>query len=411
MSNVINPKELSYTGEIYKYDQTEEEFTDASLYTFNIPYSAFSGDVKNVVSVPLTSFATQDGEYIIKSYWQYNINTLLCKQLERRRNSFDTYKRGNEYLLYDAATDWYFVNVFEALPPLFTNSETIETPSLNTLVVDSQRTVTGQTDYFFDSLSEPIVAYNGAVLYNQVEYSAITTGSTPFVRLFLPEILDDQVLTIAYVLEGQPSDIYVDQHVVTTVPSGATDNQGPTDKVYFNTTQGNYEYYLDTTNNSDIVLTINGSVQENGVDYYLSDSDPNRLILDDVITLTAGDRIVAFYVPSAPIIGSIPTNKFVLSWYINSAPTNTDGRFIAQFAAIDDVNFDTILYEFETDYVIDQKTYNVAIDLADAKAGDEFLYRVVNEKFYTPIIGETIYSVNYSESISITITTNKGNTY
>ena len=36
---------------------------------------------------------------------------------------------------------------------------------------------------------------------------------------------------------------------------------------------------------------------------------------------------------------------------------------------------------------------------------------VKNEKFYTPIVGEIITSVAYSDSIPIEIVTNKGNIY
>ena len=47
----------------------------------------------------------------------------------------------------------------------------------------------------------------------------------------------------------------------------------------------------------------------------------------------------------------------------------------------------------------------------NAVAGDKFIYRVKNEKFYNPIIGVTIYSVNYSDIVNIEILTNVGNTY
>jgi hypothetical protein len=165
VNNVITPKMMSYTGEIYKYDQETEEFTDASIYTFNVEHESLSGDPTNTIRIPVDSFGSQDGEYLVKSYWQYNVNTLISKQLQRRRNTYDTYKRGNEYLLYNEDTDWYFVNVFEALQPLFTNTEVIDANALNTLVVESQLTESGKTEYFIDTLSEPIVAYIIMVQY------------------------------------------------------------------------------------------------------------------------------------------------------------------------------------------------------------------------------------------------------
>jgi len=63
------------------------------------------------------------------------------------------------------------------------------------------------------------------------------------------------------------------------------------------------------------------------------------------------------------------------------------------------------------DYVNGQKTYSKQISLTNAKAGDKFIYRVKNEKFYTPIVGETIYSVNYSDVNDIEIQFNSGESY
>jgi hypothetical protein len=73
-----------------------------------------------------------------------------------------------------------------------------------------------------------------------------------------------------------------------------------------------------------------------------------------------------------------------------------------------DIDFETILYSFVVDYVVSQKTYSRTLVLTNASAGDKFIYRVKNEKFYTPIIGETIYSVNYSDVNEIEIQFNSG---
>jgi hypothetical protein len=49
--------------------------------------------------------------------------------------------------------------------------------------------------------------------------------------------------------------------------------------------------------------------------------------------------------------------------------------------------------------------------LTNAVAGDKFIYRVVNEKFYTPIIGNTIYSVKYSFTNKVEVLNNSGENY
>ena len=51
------------------------------------------------------------------------------------------------------------------------------------------------------------------------------------------------------------------------------------------------------------------------------------------------------------------------------------------------------------------------MDFTNVSAGTKLLYRIKNEKFYQPIVGEIISSVSYSETIPIEIITNKGNNY
>ena len=86
-------------------------------------------------------------------------------------------------------------------------------------------------------------------------------------------------------------------------------------------------------------------------------------------------------------------------------------KFTIEFSDGDDKEFNTILYSFEVDYVVGRRTYGENVLLTNVNAGDTFNYRVKNEKFYTPIMGETIYSVNYSDINFIKIMVNSGETY
>ena len=70
-----------------------------------------------------------------------------------------------------------------------------------------------------------------------------------------------------------------------------------------------------------------------------------------------------------------------------------------------------MIYSEIVEYVVGQKTYSKLVTLTNAVAGDKFIYRIKNEKFYTPIIGETIYTVEYSDTNKIEVLTNVGNTY
>ena len=407
VNNVVEPKKLSYYGEVYRFDKTVNEFTRSERSNFSIPYENLTANTANTISIQTANIG--EGEFIIKSYWQYDVNTLLSKKQEVRKNSINTYKRGELYGLYVPETDWYFISLYESSKPNFNNSAVSEILTTSSLVVTSRFTQLDVTDYIINGLSNPIVSYNGSVLANNIEYSAVTTGATPYVRLsFKP--LDNQLLTVAYIDQSNSNTLFPDLYVVSGVTnSGATDTQLPTDRVFYNTTENKYEFYLISDPASDVVLSINGSVLSNNIEYFRSVSNPRRIILEDIIN--TGDIIEAFYLPKANVNGGIRTNSPTISWFIDTPPLNNEARFVIEFADVNDTNFDTILYSFVVDYIISQRSYSSQVTLTNAKAGDKFIYRVKNEKFYTPIIGETIYSVTYSDVNEIEILVNSGESY
>ncbi len=85
VNNVIFPKKLSYYGEIYKYNQTTNEFSPSALQTFNISYDSLSANTGNTLVI--ASDKIGEGEFLIKPYWDYNINTLIAKQQNKWNSS------------------------------------------------------------------------------------------------------------------------------------------------------------------------------------------------------------------------------------------------------------------------------------------------------------------------------------
>lgn len=411
VNNVVIPKKLSYYGEVYKYNQSSGEFSTSALQTFTIPYESLTGNTDNTIT--LNSVSIGEGEFLIKSYWDYNVNTLIAKQQNVRLSTLSTYKRGELYGLYTPETDWYFINMLEASKPQFNSSVAPNIGGINNLVVSTQFTESGRTDYNVGGLSDPIVSYNGSVLAKNIEYSAFTGGlsgsPTPFIRLlFTP--LDNQILTYAFVDNGSTNDFFADLYIVKSpINSGYTNTELSTDRVFYNTTHNKYEYYLINNPASDIILSVNGSVLAPSVEYGKSSSDPRRIILENDIN--NGDIIEAFYTPTNSIMGGISNNVPIISWSIVTAPKNNSGAFTIEVADVEDTTFTNVLYSVEVSYVINQKTYSSIITLTNAKAGDKFIYRIKNEKFYTPIIGEIIYSVSYSDTVPIEILTNSGISY
>jgi hypothetical protein len=407
VNDVVIPKNLSYYGEIYKYDTNLSLFTKDAVNTISLEHSKLTGDTVNEVFIPLNEIG--EGEFLIKSYWNYDINTLLYKQLKKTKSSVDTYKRGELYGLYTPETDWYFISLYEADKPLFNNNFAPTPGGISNLNVSSILTTSGVTKYFYSNLSEPIVSYNGSVLAKNIEYSASTSGTSKYLELLFSP-LDKQILTIAYVSDGTTDDLLTDLYTIRgSIKSGSTGTQLSTDRVFYNTTQNKYEFYLLSEPITDVIITINGSVLSKNIEYYISSSNSRRIILEE--TLKIGDIIECFYTPKSPVNGRISNNQPNINWSINNAPTNINGRFIVEYADINDKEFNTILYSGITDYIINQKTYNSLVSLTNAVAGDKFVYRVKNEKFYYPISGETIYSFRYSDVNEIEITSNNGNTY
>jgi hypothetical protein len=416
VNNVISPKKLSYYGEIYKYDQINGEFSPSALQTFNISHDSLINNDNNQLIISNDKIG--DGEFIIKSYWDYDVNTLIAKQQNVRRNSVNTYKRGDLYGLYVPETDWYFINMLEASQPLFNSSVVPPAKTINSLVVTSVITESGQTKYNIKGLSDAIVSFNGNVLAKDLEYKAVTsqTGSTTGTTTFIPYVellfdpLENQVLTYAYVKDGDVNDLLADLYIVEgSIKSGATGTQLESDRVFYNTTEGKYEFYLISVSSSDVVLSVNGSMLARDIEYFQSFSNSRRIILEE--PLNTGDVIEAFYVPTNAIIGGIPTNSPQISWSINNAPLTTNGRFTVQFTTLDDINYENVIYSEVVKYVVGQKTYNKMITLTNAVAGDNFIYRVVNEKFYTPIVGGTIYSVKYSTTTKVQVLSNSKDNY
>jgi hypothetical protein len=156
-------------------------------------------------------------------------------------------------------------------------------------------------------------------------------------------------------------------------------------------------------------MSINGSTLIKNVEYYLSTTNNRRVILEE--TLLNGYIIEAFYQPKASASGGIQSNNLIVSWSIDSQPEATNGKFTIEVASPTDINFQNILYTKEISYMIRQRSYSEQLVLTNAVAGDKFIYRVKNEKFYTPIIGVDVYSVIYSDTVNIEILTNTGISY
>jgi hypothetical protein len=412
LSDVIQEKDLTTQFNLYKYDNVNGVFNTTPVYTSEeIPSTGLTNDMYPM-EIPFSTIT--EGEFIIKSNFSRGINTLLSKQLGYTTTTQKYPLTGDKYGIYDTNNDWYFLNINRADVPDLKNNAVSRNGQgqISDFLVRSQYTTSGITTYNFNvSSSESIgvVSYNGSVLARNLEYSAGTSSIT----LLLDEVLDNQLLTVAYVgINGSSSPLFTDQYIVTSEPNaGPTDTQTSSDKVFFNTDQGKFEFYLESEpQTTDISLSLNGSLLSNGIEYFRSVTNNRRVILE--IDIEEGDLLQAFYLPKTGLLGGIDTNTPIFTWSIANAPVPPiSGEFTLEISNFDDTDFNTILYSGNVDYVNDVNTYVSQINLTGATAGDQFRYRVKNKKLYEPISGETITDIVYSDVNTFELISNQGNTY
>jgi hypothetical protein len=415
LSDVIENKNITSQFSLYKYDNNNGVFNISPVYTSEeIPSTGLTNDMY-MLEVPFS--AVTEGEFIFKSFYNRDINTLLSKQLGFTTTTRKDVLTGSSYGIYDSTNDWYFVNMYRADIPQLNNSAAnpIETATVSGFNVKSIFTTSGITNYNFTISSTEsigIVSYNGSVLSKDREYSANTAGDILLTNI---EVLDNQLLTVVYVSTSTPgTSVFTDEFIVsTTINSGATNTQSITDRVFFNTDQNKFEFYLSAEPLTDSVsLSLNGGVLANDVEYYRSATNTKRIILDGEIR--HGDIIQSLYLPKTGLLGTIDTVTPIFSWNVANAPlvdTSSSGVFTLEVVDNLDTTFDTILYSSNVDYINDVNNYLTQINLSGATSGDEFRYRVKNEKKYQPISGETITDILYSDVNTFQLVSNAGNSY
>jgi hypothetical protein len=359
VTNVIQDKELNFYTEIYKYNNSSQLFGETPVSNSSISYTEFSSNTTTTIDINNIG----EGEFLIKGYYNHPLHTFVNRQLGKTYDNIVNRKKGDEYGLYDKTTDWYFLNMYEADVPLF-NADTTSTGENNVgLVVSSVFTTSGITGYSFSFVGDPIVNYNGSTLSPGNDYTIVGTN----INLNF-EVLDNQILTAAYIPEGTSTGLYVDAINVSSINSGPTDGQSSTDKIYYNNEQNKYEYYLDSDPNGNVVMTVNGSTLISGVEYYLSTTNPKRVILE--VTINIGDVIQATYKPLAPFVGQIFTLSPGFSWNITNRPTiGQNGIFTVEITNPSDTDFENVLYSSEINYIVDTRQYSTNVTISGGSFG------------------------------------------
>jgi hypothetical protein len=392
----------SFKFEIYKYNNLFSGFSTTPVYKSEIiQYSVFSGTNSTTATVAFSGLS-MDGDYLIKPYYQFKAPTSFINKLGK---TIDTkkYITGNSFGIYDENYDYHFVAIREAETPILTQNPSNEV-GVNILrqsvIIPTDNQTIFPLEVSFQG--EFLFTLNGLVLANGLDYTysgnVVTLNS---------ETYSDDIVSIIYTSSGGNN---LASDVVTIdlpIVSGATNNQAD-NSVYYNTDTNKYELYCSMTpRESDSVLVmINGATLANGIDFYQSISNPKRIILEGILMLD--DVITIIYYPRTSTSLGLNTNTPVVSWSIQTAPTEFNGNFIVEIA--NDNEFNNIYYTGLTNYAIGINYYYHTFT-AVGNVGTKLYYRVKNEKKYVNICGEIIYSSAYSETIPLIINTNSINSY
>jgi hypothetical protein len=404
----LNQSKFNYG--VYKYNFNTSSFNREPVYNSDIiEWSTFSATSVTTQRIPINEILL-DGDYIIKGNFNNKVSTEFGLLLNQTYNT-ELYIDSDEYGIYQSDRDFYFVAIQEAETPQINQGVNSVSP-IGSFVVDSFELQKGQTNITISNeLETLLVSLNGVVLAENYDYIITTiTGpsiDTKVIQLFSPAVIDD-ILTITYISEGFTNDIITKVIDITTpIISGSTNNQG-LNSVYYNTRENKYELYVDTTplSQNDILVTVNGAVLANNIDYYQSISNPKRIILNG--SLFIDDIVNIYYNGFTNLVGEITTPTPSISWSINQAPVNTDGIFVVEVSSA--TTFTSLVFSGTVKYILGQFNYGLTIPIT-GNYGDELYYRVKNEKQYKTLCGSVVKSEKYSEIIPIKIGISSLNNY
>jgi len=375
-----------------------------------INWSGFSGTSAYTTSITANTI-DPDGEYIIKGQFNHDVSTEFGKLLGYNYTTVPSLN-GDPYGIYQSNKDKYFIAFKEADTPELENGETGDGGTLNGLTVLSIL-LDGTTTEFNLPLSNGayLISLNGITLSPEYDYSIteIEVDEDFVSNLTLSaQTFNEDILTYAFTNGIENNNIKADSFdIASTIVSGTTNQEGA-NTVYYNTTKGKYELYLSRTpiTSNDIVITLNGITLANNVDYFQSNTNPKRIILEG--NLIISDLLTAYYNTSTNIQGNQFGTGVTVSWSIQNAPINNDGLFTVQSS--NDNNFTSIVSSGTTSYIAGQTSYGQLINLVGT-FGDKQYYRVKNEKKFKNLCGEILTTEKYSETVEITIQTNLNNSY
>ena len=438
-SELITPQEPQQAGRVTFPPQN---FNTTPTLTASTPYSAITENPFLLTIDFSGKLVNTDQEYLFNSNNKFIRNKCIFKG--------EVYSEPNLGNVYSEDSSWYFVTLVNPDVPVLGpfQPEPAKTPS--TLTVKELERTAGENTYVFAVPTTDSTRDSSCKLVNEtltidpIDPSIFSISKVPAPNTFLVAVngitlsdsdylfsgdtiiqlskpLDpvNDIITASYLYcDTDPSVIYSEQYqIVSAITSGVTSAVTTTDKVYFNTEQNKYEYYLDyqpSEANETMTLFLNGVKLTYGIDYYMSTSVENRVIFDG-INLVISDIIYVVYTSDGDLEGNYDTlvPNSILQWEVQSVIVNDrlDGNFLVDIAESNDPNFTStgVTTGITVSYINGNTKYSAELPKT-LEANKNYIWRVNSEKVYSGIL-DNIFITRSVSRIGKFKTNNEINSY
>lgn len=434
--DVVTPELTTINGLV---QSDVQNFNKRRVHRDTIPFSVIT--TSGFTGSKLFNFVTSDQEYILNSNFSF---------IRKECSKNDNYIEPNIKYRYDKNKSFYFVTLIDpnepVLGPFLSPPE--QTPEILTVVrkerplnqpdesyvfgvptkLDESNqcrltvetlTINTPSSYLFSISKTPspntlMVSVNGVTLSNN-DYSV---SANTIIELTQPLYPDKDIITATYIECDENIDtIYSEQfEILTAVTSGVTSAVTTTDKVYYNTDEGKYEYYMDYTSDEpeNIIIYLNGIKLTYGLDFYISTSVNNRIIFDG-ISLGVNDILYLVYLTDGSLSGDyeLINSNTVLQWD-TIIPTmvndRLDGEFLLEITKSSDINFTSInKITVTVPYENNSTLYSVPIPTTLSE-NENYIWRVISNKVYYGLLGNIFNTYNTSK-VGKFYTNNQINSY
>lgn len=358
----------------------------------------FSSITSNTISTNILSglLPSEDLEYLLKPTFNWKPKTCNITDTDISINLIEN--------SYNENLDWFMVTVTNPPKPLLQPMETLGGGTLNLVneridlntypipsVVSSEFISTNQFFLSKTPVGETVIlSINGSVISNG-EFFVNRNGTTYYIKLVNEFSKNTDIITATYLTSDNPNNNLVeglinDSFTVTGITSGTGSTYN--NSVNYNTTTSRYEIFLseDVRPNSNVFLSINGSLLTQNLDFTASNTVLNRLIMSqDSQIISPNDIINVFYFKDnnqySMNLGNLTTQTPTLSWYLPELlPVGRLGEFILEVTDVNDINFSGLTYTGLTNYTGGTGVYSQQIS-TPLTVGEEYIYRVYFKKY------------------------------